>query len=221
MTAQTPPNRCRIVLIAPPGAEAVDFASRLNDALSGGDVASLILPPYQMGDVAFQQFGERLVPLAQDKGVAAVVGGDSRIAGRVRADGIHVEGGKAALADAIDRMQDKIMVGAGGAKTRDEALELGEQRPDYLFFGRFGYDTQPAAHHRNLTLGRWWAEMIEIPCIVLAGSGIESIEAVAATGAEFVGMSSAVFAEGIDPAQAIIRANRLLDEIAPRFEDVP
>ena len=74
------------------------------------------------------------------------------------------------LADVIDRMQDKMMVGAGGAKTRDDALELGEARPDYLFFGRFGYDNTPDPHPRNLTLGRWWAEMIEIPCIVLAGS---------------------------------------------------
>lgn len=219
MTTTDPPNRCRIVLIAPPGTASGDFERRFKDALSGGDVASLILPPYEMGEAAFQQFAERLVPAAQEKGVAAIVGGDSRIAGRVRADGIHVEGGKAALADMIDRMQDKMMVGAGGAKSRDEALDLGEERPDYLFFGRFGYDTQPAPHHRNLTLGRWWAEMIEIPCIVLAGSSIESVETVAATGAEFVGLTSAVFADGIDAAEAVALANRLLDEKAPRFED--
>ena len=70
------------------------------------------------------------------------------------------------------------------------------QRPDYLFFGRFGYDNTPDPHPRNLMLGRWWAEMIEIPCIVLAGSAIESVEPVAATGAEFVALSSAVFADG-------------------------
>jgi thiamine-phosphate pyrophosphorylase len=152
--------------------------------------------------------------------VAAIVAGDSRIAGRVRADGIHVEGGKAALADMIERMQGRIMVGAGGAKSRDEALELGEERPDYVFFGRFGYDTRPEPHSRNLALGRWWAEVIELPCIVLAGSDLASVEAVAATGAEFVGLSSAVFATGVDPAEAVARANRLLDERAPRFEGV-
>jgi thiamine-phosphate pyrophosphorylase len=217
MTAKNPPNRCRIVLIAPPGA-APDFERRLGEAVAAGDVASVILPPYAMAEAAFQSFAERAVPLVQDKGVAAIVVGDSRIAARVRADGIHVEGGKEALADMIDRMQDKIMVGAGGAKSRDDALELGEQRPDYLFFGRFGYDTQPEPHRRNLTLGSWWAEVIEIPCIVLAGNVIESVVAVAATGAEFVGLSHAVFADGVDPAEAVARANRLLDETAPRFE---
>ena len=140
MTEQKEPNRCRIVLIAPPGSAADDFERKLGSALSGGDVASIILPQYGLDEAAFQALAERIVPVAQAAGVAAIVAGDSRIAGRARADGIHVEGGKAELADMIDRMQDKVMVGGGGAKTRDEALELGEERPDYIFFGRFGYD---------------------------------------------------------------------------------
>ena len=111
-----------------------------------------------------------------------------------------------------------MMVGAGGAKTRDDALELGETRPDYIFFGRFGYDNTPEPHPRNLSLGQWWADVIEIPCIVMAGSAIASVEAVAATGAEFVAVSSAVFADGADPKAAIAAANALLDQTAPRFE---
>ena len=221
MTTQKEPNRCRIVLIAPPDSAADAFERKLASALSAGDVASLILPQYGLDEAVFQAFAERIVPFAQGAGVAAIVGGDSRIAGRVRADGIHVEGGKAELADMIDRMQDKIMVGAGGAKTRDEALDLGEERPDYMFFGRFGYDTRPEPHKRNLTLGRWWAEMIEIPCIVLAGSDLASVEAVAATGAEFVALSSAVFGENVDAGAAIVRANALLDQHGPRFEAEP
>jgi thiamine-phosphate pyrophosphorylase len=221
MTGQKEPNRCRIVLIAPPDSTAEGFERQLAAALSGGDVASLILPQYGLDEAAFQAFAARIAPVAQAAGVATIIDGDSRIAGRVRADGIHVEGGKAALADVIDRMQDKIMVGAGGAKTRDEALDLGEERPDYMFFGRFGYDNRPEPHNRNLNLGRWWAEMIEIPCIVLAGSDLASVEAVAATGAEFVALSAAVFGEGVDAGAAVARANQLLDEHAPRFEAAP
>ncbi len=110
-----------------------------------------------------------------------------------------------------------MMVGTGGAKTRDDALELGEERPDYIFFGRFGYDTKPEPHARNLALGAWWSEMIEIPCIVMAGADLASAEAVAATGAEFVALSAAVFSEGVDPAAAVAEANALLDRTAPRF----
>ncbi|RVA07175.1 thiamine phosphate synthase, partial [Mesorhizobium sp. M7A.F.Ca.CA.002.05.1.1] len=96
---------------------------------------------------------------------------------------------------------------------------LGETRPDYIFFGRFGYDNKPEPHPRNLSLGAWWADMIQIPCIVMAGSDIASVEAVGATGAEFVALSSAVFADGTDPRTAVATANALLDETAPRFED--
>jgi thiamine-phosphate pyrophosphorylase len=215
MTETSLPNRCRIVLIAPPGVDA----ARLASAFAGGDVASLMLPRNGLDDAAFQSLAEAVVPLAQAAGVAAIVEGDTRIAGRVQADGIHVEAGKAELAEIIGRFQQKMSVGAGGVKTRDEALELGEERPDYMFFGRFGYDTQPEPHPRNLTLGRWWAEMIEIPCIVMAGADLASASTVAATGAEFVALSAAVYGEGVDPREAVARANALLDETAPRFED--
>lgn len=203
------------MLIAPPGVSA----ERIVAAFEGGDVASLILPENGMDEASFQAFAEQIVPAAQAAGVAVVIAGDTRIAGRVQADGIHIEVGKAELAETIERFQEKMMVGTGGAKTRDDALELGELRPDYIFFGRFGYDNKPEPHPRNLSLGQWWADVIQIPCIVMAGSDIASVEAVAATGAEFVALSSAIFAEGVDPKMAVASANTLLDEAAPRFED--
>jgi thiamine-phosphate pyrophosphorylase len=213
------PDRCRIVLVTPPDA-APGFEAKLAAALQGGDVASIIIPRYDLDDDAFQKLAEHLVPLAQDQGIAAIVAGDTRVAGRVKADGIHVEGGgKAALAEAVEYYGKKMMVGAGGVKTRDDALELGEEQPDYIFFGRFGYDNKPEPHPRNLTLGRWWAEMISIPCIVLGGSDTGSVREVAATGAEFVALSSAVFGDGRNPAAEVARANALLDEQAPRFEE--
>jgi len=220
MNEPTPPNRCRIVLISPAGETADSFAAKFSAAISGGDVASVILPANGMDEASFQAFAERIVPIAQDAGIAAIIAEDTRIAGRVKADGIHIEGGKAALAEAIENFQAKMAVGTGGAKTRDDALELGEERPDYIFFGRFGYDNKPEPHHRNLTLGRWWAEMIQVPVIVMAGSDIASVETVAATGVDFVALSAAVFADGVDPNGAVARANAVLDETAPRFEAV-
>jgi thiamine-phosphate pyrophosphorylase len=212
------PKRCRIVLIAPEGLSAERFGARLRQAVEGGDVASLMLPANGMDDQSFQHFCEHVVPIAHEAGVAVVIERDTQIAGRVHADGIHLETGAAAIGDEIERLQQRLMVGVGGVKTRDDALELGELRPDYIFFGRFGYDTKPEPHHRNLTLGTWWAEVIEIPCIVMGGSAIESVVEVAQTGAEFVALSAAVFGDEIDPRSAIVRANALLDEHAPRFE---
>ncbi|WP_425358784.1 thiamine phosphate synthase [Aquibium carbonis] len=217
MTDQSP-NRCRLVLIAPDVAEPSVLVRLIETALSGGDVASVILPQFGLDDATFQKLAESVVPVIQARGAAVMIAGDTRVAARVKADGVHVEGKPPVLADAIDRLQDKMMVGAGGAKTRDDALDLGELRPDYMFFGRFGYDNTPAPHHRNLTLGAWWAEMIEVPCIVMAGSELASVAEVASTGVEFVAVSAAVFGAE-DPAAAVAEANRLLDEAIPVVEE--
>ena len=114
MIHQTPPNRCRIVLISPPGETADSFSAKLTAAVLGGDVASIILPPNGMDEASYQAFLERIVPIAQEAGIAAIVVDDTRIAGRVKADGIHIEAGKSELAEAIENLQSKMAVGAGG-----------------------------------------------------------------------------------------------------------
>jgi thiamine-phosphate pyrophosphorylase len=208
------PNRCRIVLIAPQGATH----QRVLDALDGGDVASLILPQWDMDDDQFQTYAEVIVPQAQAAGVAVMIAGDPRIASRAKADGLHFEGNRAALEELIEKHQAKLMVGTGGVTTRDDALELGEARPDYMFFGKFGYDNKPEPHPRNLKLGEWWSEMVQVPCIVLGGYDLETIASAAETGADFVALSAAIYGDGIKAAEAVARANELLDAHAPRFE---
>lgn len=201
------PDRCRLVLIAPQGAKPQSVL----DAVAGGDVASLILPGWDMDDDAFQHHAEAIVPGAQAAGVAVMIAGDVRIAMRARADGVHSDGKRHELEAIIEKHQGKLMVGAGGADSRDAALELGEAEPDYLFFGRFGYDSKPEPHPRNLKLGQWWSQMVQIPCIVLGGSDVEFVAAAAATGADFVALGAAVFADGSDPAEMVARANAILD----------
>lgn len=213
------PNRCRLVLIADPKKDGGMEAARVIEALSGGDVASLILVGGSVGDDEFQKYCDAIVPAAQARGVAVVISGDSRVVGRVGADGIHLETGKAEIDAAVRKHDGRLIVGAGGVKTRHDALELGEAQPDYIFFGRFGFDTDPVPHPRNLDLAQWWAEIVNVPCIAQGGSDIASVEAVAATGAEFVALSSAVFGGALSPAEAVRTANELLDRTAPRFEE--
>ncbi len=214
-----PENRCRLVLIAPDIADADERTKIVGDALKGGDVASVIVPQYGLDDGAFQKHAEKLVPVIQDAGAAALISGDSRIVGRARADGLHMAEPAAALAEAIDKYADKLIVGGGNATDRHTALEIGEARPDYIFFGKLDGDIKPEAHPKNVALGEWWASMIEIPCMVMGGTDPASALVVAESGAEFVALRLAVFA---DPAQApamVAQVNALLDEKAPRFED--
>jgi len=214
-----PENRCRLVLIAPDIADADEKAKIVGDALKGGDVASVIVPQYGLDDGVFQKHAEKLVPIIQDAGAAALIAGDSRIVGRAKADGLHLTGPAAEIAEAIDKYADKLIVGGGNATDRHNALEIGEERPDYIFFGKLDGDIKPEAHPKNVALGEWWASMIEIPCMVMGGTDPASALVVAESGAEFVALRLAVFA---DPAQApaiVAQVNALLDEKAPRFED--
>jgi thiamine-phosphate pyrophosphorylase len=211
-------ERCRLVLIAPETDDGEALAGAIEDALRGGDVATLILPQYKMGDSAFQALAERVVPIAQRADVAVVVAGDSRVAGRAKADGLHIDEGIEAAADAVEKFQPKLIVGVGHVKDRHGALEIGELRPDYVFFGKLDGDIKPEAHPKMLALAEWWASMVEIPCIVMGGTGIASALEVAETGAEFVAMRRAVFDDPRGAAQAVAEVNALLAENAPRFE---
>ena len=211
-------TRCRLVLFLPEGEDLAARVAMLEGALRGGDVASVILPQYGLDDGQFQKHAEALVPVVQKAGAAALVAGDTRVAGRARADGIHVTGGVEALGEAVEKFTPKLIVGGGNATDRHKALEIGEVQPDYVFFGKIGGDIKPEAHPKNLALAEWWASMVEIPCIVLGGTDPQSALAAAGTGAEFVALDKAVFA---DPAQAphvVAAVNALLDEKAPRFE---
>lgn len=218
MSSMPTPDRCRLVLIAPAEGDAESLAPRILSAIEAGDVASLIIPVGNRDEVALQKLAEAVVPGAQERGVSVMIETDTRIAGRVKADGVHFDKSPTALAEEIEHLGGRMMVGAGGIKTRDEALEIGETQPDYVFFGRFGFDNKPEVHPRNLKLAEWWSEMIALPCIVLGGSDPASAAVVARTGADFVAMSVAVFS-GEDPAGAVAEINGILDAQAPRFTE--
>lgn len=215
---QTETDRCRIVLVAPPLADGAALAKLLTAALSGGDVASVILDTGDLDEATFQAAAEKAVPVIQEKGAAALILNDTRIAGRVGADGVHIEGKVADLAEAIEKHTPKMIVGTGNLRDRHGAMEIGELQPDYIFFGKIGADNKPDAHPRNLSLAEWWAQMVEIPSIAQAGASLESVVPAAETGADFVALGRAVF-DAEDPAKAVAEANRLLDEKAPRFEN--
>jgi thiamine-phosphate pyrophosphorylase len=212
------PNRCRLVLTLSPGAAPEQMVQRLSDALSGGDAASVILFAGGASEREFQAFCERCVPLIQAAGAAALIAGATQIAGRTKADGVHVTGSAADLKDAVNALSPRLIVGAGAKPSRDDALDKGELRPDYVFFGKLDGDTHPEPHPKNLELGQWWASMIELPCIVMGGYLPESVTAIAASGAEFAAMSAAVFGEGRSPKDEVAKINALLDE-AGEFEE--
>jgi thiamine-phosphate pyrophosphorylase len=227
------PQRCRLVLVleADQLTDLGDSAeSVLAAALSGGDVASLILTPGTLAEEAFAPLAEPLVPLAQGMGVAVIIAGYTRTAGRLGADGLQLGQDRDAIADAVERFTPKMMVGAANVKTRHTALVIGERDPDYLMFGKPGGDTHDVADPKAVALGEWWSQMVELPCIVMGGTQVDSVVEVAMTGCDFVALGRAIFGHDDGPdvshddltthaRDAVVKANALLDEHAPSFAE--
>jgi thiamine-phosphate pyrophosphorylase len=212
-------NRCRLVLIASPAGEVPASKQAITSALEGADVASVLLVQFNAREDEFRSWCEEVVPIVQAANAAAIVVNDTQAAGRAKADGVHITDGKQAVFDAIAKFTPRMIVGTGTAHSRHEALELGEERPDYLFIGKLDGDVQPEANPRAMELAEWWASMIEIPCILMAGYDAQSVVAAAKAGVEFVAVSAAVFGEGRDPKEAVMTINALLEVHAPELTE--
>ena len=206
--------RSRLYLVTPRDVDLAVFLPKLEEALGAGDVASLLIAPEVSSEAHLQRIAEALVPIAQAHDVAALVKDDSRAAGRSKADGLHVEAGPEGLAEAIERLQPKMIVGAGNLRTRHEAMAAGEAGADYVFFGLLDLPADEEAHRKTLDLGGWWADLFEPPCVLLSGRSMRSVEDCAATGADFVAVREAIWDHPEGPAAAVRAANAALDRAA-------
>jgi thiamine-phosphate pyrophosphorylase len=181
------------VLVTPETGDLGMISDALRQALSGGDVAAVLIG--RAGSEADRQdAAERLVPIAQGAGAAAIVIGDTRAAGRSKADGIHIDLG--ASEDARD-----VPPLAG-----DEADAA------YVMFGLLDRPDAAETHHKTLAFADWWVPLFEVPCIALAGATREAVADAASTGAEFVAVRSFVWAHEDGPNAAVAEANAVLDE---------
>lgn len=203
-------RRCRLCLVTPHDIDPDDLAPLVDDALAGGDVASLIIAGE--GD-RLQRLAETLVQRAQSRNVAAIVQNDTRIAGRTRADGVHVDTGITDLAAASGKLRPKMIVGAGGIRSRHDGMVAGEANPDYLFFGRLDGDSEDDVFGKALDLAAWWSSLFVIPAIVMGGRKIASVETAAREGIEFVALRRAVFEDPRGPGEAVAEANERLGKL--------
>lgn len=198
----------RLCLVTPE-APAAGFVSAFEAAVSAGDIASAIVAPRPDG-AADEELARKLAPLAQRRGCALLVAGDGDAAARL--DGAHVETGLAGVRTAIARHHPDRIVGAGGITSRHDAMDIGETGADYLFFGRLDGDPLPGILPKALELAAWWAELFEIPAMVMGGSTIDSVAEARSLGIEFVALRKAVWDHPDGAAAAVAAATRLLAE---------
>ncbi|KQT53510.1 thiamine monophosphate synthase [Methylobacterium sp. Leaf456] len=213
--AAGPKPRLALLSLYGLGSEQAEATARaLEAACATGDVAAVILRLARADERSLVALLKKLCPAAQERGAAVVVAvpdfdGDLvSVAARGGADGVHVDrADDETLRDLRGRLRDGRILGAGGVLgSRDAAMLAGETGADYLLFGGLFPDGVAPDADEVRERATWWAEIFETPCIAVAALAHE-VEALAATGAEFVGLESALWlgdAEGVRAAQAIL-----------------
>jgi len=191
----------------------LDSAKDVSDALlldlvADSHLAALILYNSKGDEAQLQKRAQDLVQPIQAQNIALLLGSDVRIAMRVGADGVHCE-------DVTDPIQARekahsLMIGYGNIRDRHQAMELGENGADYLMFGKLGRDRAAQPHPRNVRLSTWWAEVMEVPCIVQAGTDLDFLPDLVATGAEFILVEEMIFAAP-DPGAILRQLKDYLD----------
>jgi thiamine-phosphate pyrophosphorylase len=200
------PPPCSLYLVTPrlSAANAAGFAGIFAEVLGAAPAASALvrLAPGAEGDA--KAIVGPLLRAAVSADCALILENDARLAARLGADGVHVVGAGDELDQALESLKPERIVGAGGLRTRDEAMAAGEKGADYVMFG------EPRGLALELLLERvdWWAEIFETPCVAYAET-IEAAGRLARAGADFVALENAVWsaerpAEAAREAYAVV-----------------
>lgn len=209
---------CRLILIAPPDATPGGFESQLEKALTGGDCAALILPASGHSEAGLIELAKACIPIAQAKGCAVIIEGDARLAARTQADGLHLHKPKIEEEE-VDLPDVDMICGAGGIKDRHTAMVMGTAGFDYIFFGDFNRDQSDAPHPQSLALASWWAEIFEIPAVLMGGNRIEEITTAVQNRIEFIALRDAIWLNKDGPSEAVRLANATIQDNIPQDEE--
>ena len=204
-----------LILIAPAGADPATQSAKLESAFGGvttGHGIDVVLIGAGMAETDAAAAARDQVPLVQSHGAAAIIVNHSRVAGRTGADGIHVETGAADIKAATPTFKPDRIVGAGNLKTRHAAMEAGSENIDYVLFGRLRGDNHPDPHPKAVKLAEWWAYLMEIQVVLLAGNSIAALDNLPRT-IDFVALDRAVWEYPGGPAAAVKIARSILSNI--------
>lgn len=204
MTTTLP--RTRLMLVTPPISDPGALSFRLMQAFAGGDVAAVLLRLAPGDERSLTERVKALAPPVQAQNVALVVEASAQVASRGGADGVHLTQGAEAIADARSSLKQERIIGAGGLRSRHDAMDMGEAGVDYVMFGEPRPDGSLPPLPAVIERASWWAEIFETPCIAYCPDA-ESVPALIETGAEFIALGEWLFAEGVDIRAAVAAAD--------------
>jgi thiamine-phosphate pyrophosphorylase len=202
--------RQRLYLVTPALDDTASFASDLIAALDAGDVAAVLLRLADADERALINRAKAIAAAVQQRDIALLIDGRPDIVGRIGADGAHIAGIEAFVAALATLKPDRI-AGAGGLRSRHDAMLAAENAADYVMFGdpdHRGHRPPFDAIEERL---QWWADLVEVPCIGYAASADE-VRPLAQAGADFVALGDWIWTHPQGAAAAVAAAAQTLAE---------
>ncbi|WP_017932367.1 thiamine phosphate synthase [Robiginitomaculum antarcticum] len=213
----SPPQPCQIYLLTPPRIEDLDaYLSTLDAALSAASVACLQIrfkeddSHKDWNSSARIQAARAIVELAQGYGTAVLINDDVKMAKDLGADGVHIGQEDMPYAEARDYLGPDAIIGVTCHDSRDLGFEAAMDGADYVAFGAF-FDTptKTPKTRAQLEILSWWQEMVEVPCVAIGGITPGNAAQVIAAGADFIAVSSGVWAHPDGAAAAVSKLSAL------------
>ena len=203
-------ERCRLYLISPPKLEPKAFADDLKRALGGGDVASFQLRLKEAGDDDIRRATAVLMPIVQESDTAFILNDRPDLAKALGCDGVHIGQDDPPYAEARALVGTNAIVGVTCHNSRHLAMEAAEAGADYVAFGAFfPTSTKDAKTRAEIEVIEWWSELMIVPCVAIGGITTENARPLVEAGADFIAVSSGVWAYPNGPGAAVKAFNAL------------
>jgi thiamine-phosphate pyrophosphorylase len=204
----------RLYLITPTLDDPSAFAPQLEAALGAGDVAAVLLALADADERTLVNRAKSIAAIVQKREVALLLDNRPELVGRVGADGAHVSGIEAFVA-ALPTLKPERIAGAGGLRSRHDAMVAGENGADYVMFGepdRRGHRPPFDTVEERV---QWWADLVEVPCVGYAGTAAE-VAPLRDAGADFIALGNWLWNEPQGAFATVAAAAKSLAAPAPK-----
>ncbi len=205
-------RRPRLYLVTQRLNDTSAFARAIGATLDAADVAAVLLHLTPSDERTLINRAKAIAAIVQRRGVALLLDGQPEVVARAGADGAHLTG-VAALNAALGTLKPDRIAGAGGLRSRHDAMLAGEAGADYVMFGEPDHrGGRPPVEDVQERLS-WWAEVFNPPCIGYAAS-LDEVFPLAQAGADFVALGDWIWTHAQDSAAAVAAAAGRLAEPA-------
>lgn len=179
-------------------------ADELAAALDAGGVSAFQLRLKDADDDAVLRACAALLPVAQARDVSFILNDRADLAARAGADGVHLGQGDGPVAEARALLGRDAEIGVTCHASRHLAMEAGEAGANYVAFGSFfASPTKPSEHRPEPEILTWWSSIFVLPCVAIGGITPANARPLIEAGADFLAVSSAVWAHPRGPAEGV------------------